>query len=782
MSGERAGTLEDYRRAESFLPWNIQKRAFRLSVQPNWINGSDRFWYRVQTRDGAEFVLVNPDVGTRQPAFDHARLASALSLASGKPLDHHTLPFQQITFVGDGQAIQFDIESTRWTCDLSTYACVKEDKPSESAEAEAELRSPDEHWAAFVRDYNLWLRDLHSGAERQLTSDGERYHEYGTPPESRTTAVTDRLIDKQLAPCAAWSPDSKRIVSHRIDQRPVRDMHLLQSVTNDGNYGPVLHSYKMALPGDEHIGRAEVWIFDAETGAAIQADTEPLNVTTFSPFAFNLIAWSESGDRVCLINPARDYHSVRYQIVDAQTGTTSTAVEEHGATIVMPALSPVVDTPMARISNDGAEALWFSERDGWGHLYRIDSRTGDVRQQVTSGPWAVRELLRVEEDNQAIYFTAGGREPDREPYYRHLYRVSFDGSGLELLTAEDADHQIGFSPSGRYVVDNYSRIDTVPVAVLRRATGEALLTLEEADFSALFEAGWHFPERFRVKARDGVTDIYGIIIRPTTFEPGRTYPVLDSIYPGPQIGGVPKTLIDGPAQFSFWPDQALAELGFIIVNIDGFVTPFRSKAFHDMAYGTFEDGGGLPDHITGLRQLAARYPELDLERVGIFGHSGGGYASARALMQYPDFYKVAVSSAGNHDQRGYLAGWGELYLGLLDGDNYVAQANPQLAGNLRGKLLLAWGDMDDNVHPAMTIQLIDALIKANKDVDLLILPNANHGFIDLGLGRDDPMRATPTNLYFMRRTWDYFVRHLLGVEPPAEYRIQGQQGREPATT
>jgi dipeptidyl aminopeptidase/acylaminoacyl peptidase len=269
-----------------------------------------------------------------------------------------------------------------------------------------------------------------------------------------------------------------------------------------------------------------------------------------------------------------------------------------------------------------------------------------------------------------------------------------------------------------------------------------------------------------------VTDLYGLIIRPTNFEPGRKYPVLDGIYPGPQIGRVPKNMSDFHAQYMFWPDQAMAELGFIIVNIDGFGTPFRSKAFHDFQYANFQDGGGLPDHITGLRQLAARYPELDLESVGIYGHSGGGYASAKAMLQYPDFYKVAVSSAGNHDQRGYLAGWGELYLGLLEGDNYDAQANPPLAANLKGKLMLAWGEMDDNVQPALTIQLIDALIKADRDVDLLVLPNANHGFIDLGLGREDPTMSTQTNRYFLRRKWDYFVRHLLGVEPPQGFSIQ----------
>jgi dipeptidyl aminopeptidase/acylaminoacyl peptidase len=386
----------------------------------------------------------------------------------------------------------------------------------------------------------------------------------------------------------------------------------------------------------------------------------------------------------------------------------------------------------------------------------------------------VRDVVRVDQEARTLYFTAGGREPGRDPYYRHLYRVQLDGAGLELLTPEDAEHAVSLSPSGAYLVDSYSRLDQPPVTVLRAADGRLVLELETADVSGLLARGWRYPERFHVKARDGVTDLYGSIIRPTSYEPTKRYPVLDAIYPGPQTIRTPKAFPEPTA--GFWQDQALAELGFIVVTIDGLGTPWRSRAFHDVAAGaSFGEAGGLIDHVVGLKQLGARDPSLDLDRVGIYGHSGGGYASARALLTFPDFYKVAVSSAGNHDQRSYTADWGERYIGLPDGDNYQRAANARLAGNLKGKLLLVYGDMDDNVHAAMTLQLVDALIAANRDFDLLVLPNHNHLFFDLRKGLDryrEERSVRGISRYFVRRRWDYFVRHLLGKEPPAGYAIR----------
>ncbi|RIK41338.1 MAG: peptidase S9 [Chloroflexi bacterium] len=761
---------EDYARAESFLPWNVAKRAFKLSVTPHWIDGGDRFWYLNRTRNGSEFVLVDPRRALREPAFDHARLAATLSVADGTYYEPGKLPFESIEFVQEGRAIRFETASARWTCDLTEYTLTRQDK--RPAQAEAELLSPDGTTAAFVRDSNLWLRDIASGAERQLTTDGEVNNAWATQPEAHLTTVTDRLTGRKIPPCALWSPDSSKLVTHRIDERQVLNMYLLQALRADGNPRPALHAYRYPLPGDEHIAMAEFWVFDAATGAGTRIDMPPTMAPTFSPFDRNDVAWTKGSSRVVIVTHERGYHATALVVADAATGAVVTAVAERGPTFVAPSLSPVADKPMVYSTDDGAEALWMSERDGWAHLYLYDQASGTPVRQVTSGPWAVRELCHVDDAGRTVFFTAGGREANRDPYLRHLYRVDLDDGDPHLLTPEDADHQVTFSPSGAYFVDTYSRIDLAPVSVLRDANGTLVLALEEADLGLLFDAGWRFPEPFRVKARDGVTDIYGILIRPTTFDPTKRYPVLDGIYPGPQVIRTPKRIEEPLPRTGLWHDQALAELGFVIINIDGFGTPYRSKAFHDFSYGNLQDGGGLPEHIGGLRQLAATHHYLDLERVGIYGHSGGGYASVRAMLAYPEFYKVAVSSAGNHDQRGYLAYWGELYIGLLEGDNYDPQINRNLAANLAGKLLLAWGEMDDNVHNALTIQLIDALIKANKDVDMLIIPNGNHAFADVGLGKEDPGGTTTNNLYFIRRKWDYFVQHLAGATPPRGYRIR----------
>jgi dipeptidyl aminopeptidase/acylaminoacyl peptidase len=352
-----------------------------------------------------------------------------------------------------------------------------------------------------------------------------------------------------------------------------------------------------------------------------------------------------------------------------------------------------------------------------------------------------------------VYFNASGRETGEDPYLRHLYRVNLDGSDLQLLTPEAADHEISFANSGRYFIDSYSRADLPTVSLLRSADGNVIRELARADVTKLAASGWKPPEPFRATAADGVTEICGLMFRPANFDPGKKYPVLDAIYPGPQTIKTPKNF---PATLA-GDGQDMAQLGFVVVTVDGRGTPFRSKAFHDFSYGKLGTAGGLEDHIAALRQLAKVHAYMDLDRVGIYGHSGGGYATVRAMLTYPEFYKVGVASAGNHDMRGYLARWGEKYIGPVNGDNYLEAANPVLAANLKGKLLLAWGDMDDNVPPSLSMQLVSALIKANKTFDMLVLPNRNHSFFN------DP--------YFIRRRWDYLVEHLAGAMPP-EYKLR----------
>ena len=771
-------TWVDYARAEQFLPWNATKLVFNTEVCPNWIAESDRFWYRRTGRGGVTFMRVDPATGRSEPAFDHVRLAAALSQAAGAYYVHTALPFETIEFVNDAQAIRFDAAERRWTCDLTTYECIPGDKEEQS---KTDVRSPDGTWAAFVRDDNLFLREIASGAERQVTTDGTQHNAYAMLPGSSLSAVTDRVIGKPATPVLQWSPDSTKFVSYRLDEREVRDMYLLQSVPTDGTAHPTLHPYRYPLVGDAHLPLAHLVVVDAETGGVTPLETEPLAAMTRStPFEQRNVWWSGDSTHIFAISQRRGNRSVALQIADAATGTSHTILEEDGPSHVYPHHVPMANTNVHEVGH-GEAVTWWSQRSGWGNLALYDVATGTMKAQLTSGAWTVRDTLRVDAENGWISFTAGGREEGRDPYYRHLYRCTLDGSDLTLLTPEDADHSVTFSPSGAYFVDTYSRVDLPPVSVLRKADSTLVATLEEADISALTEMGWRFPERFTIKARDGVTDLYGCIYRPTHFNPARRYPVLDSIYPGPQTIHTPKAFGGGESGGrNFWQDQALAELGFTVVNIDGMGTPYRSKAFVDVAYGKhFGEAGGLEDHIVGLKQLAARDPSLDLDRVGIYGHSGGGFASAHALLSFPDFYKVAVSSAGNHNQMGYLAGWGERYIGIPEGDNYAGQINASLAVRLKGKLLLVHGELDDNVHSSLTMQLVDALIAANKDFDLLIIPFTNHGFFDLRWGLAGAERfVSLSHPYFVRKRWDYFVTHLRGATPPAGYAIKPMVGPE----
>jgi dipeptidyl-peptidase 4 len=475
------------------------------------------------------------------------------------------------------------------------------------------------------------------------------------------------------------------------------------------------------------------------------------------------VRWGSGSDEVFFTAGQRDFKRLRLVAADTRTGEARVVLTETSPTFVETNLNSG-GVPNWRPINGNREVVWFSERDGWGHLYLYDARSGELKNRITSGPWVVSDLLHVDEAGRWVYFTAVGREAGRDPYFRHLYRVRLDGSGLQLLTPEDADHQVSISPSGRYILDNHSRRGSGPRTVVRRPDGALVREIQRADLRPLLATGWSYPEPFTVKARDGVTDLHGLLYRPSNFEPGRKYPIIDYIYPGPQVGSV------GTRSFTTSAGghaHALAELGFLVVQVDAMGTPLRSKAFHDSYYGNMADNG-LQDHVVAIKQLAARHPFIDLDRVGIYGHSGGGFSSTGAMLRFPDFFKVAVSTAGNHDNRSYDYTWGEKYHGLLtrnaDGsDSFDSQSNWRIADQLRGKLLLMYGTLDDNVHPTATLLLIDELMKHDKDFDLIVLPNRNHSFTD------EP--------YVIRRTWDYFVEHLLGVEPPRGFRIQQRPGR-----
>jgi dipeptidyl aminopeptidase/acylaminoacyl peptidase len=474
------------------------------------------------------------------------------------------------------------------------------------------------------------------------------------------------------------------------------------------------------------------------------------------------VEWSPDASRLAFVSTSRDHKQAQLRVADPETGAVRDVMEETVETFFESGFG-MVNWHVLPASN---EVIWFSQRDDWGHLYLYDLRTGRLESRITSGDWNVLQLRRIDEERRTLYFTGAGREPG-DPYFQYLYSVRMDGADLRLLTPEKANHTVTLSPSGRYFVDSYSTPVDPPVTVLRDADGRTLLTLEEADISRLVADGWQPPIPIEVKARDGETDLYGLMYRPTSFDPSNSYPIINYIYPGPQTGSV------GSRSFnpSRGDKQSLAELGFIVVEVDAMGTPMRSKSFHAAYYGNMGDNG-IPDQIAMIEELAGRHSWMDLERVGIYGHSGGGFASTGAILRYPDFYDVAVSGAGNHDNRNYEDDWGEKWQGLLESNpdgttNYDNQANQLLAENLEGKLLLAHGTMDNNVPPSNTLLMVDALIAANRDFDLILFPNRRHGF------GNEP--------YMMRRRWDYFVRHLLGAEPPA-YEIQtGRRSRRPVS-
>lgn len=609
----------------------------------------------------------------------------------------------------------------------------------ESKAPPGEVLSPDGRWAVSATAYDLRVRDLRDATVRRLTSDGEAGRAYGSREGLQVPPAAD-----DAPPVVYFSPDSQRILTYRLDYADVPELYLVQ--THDGRR-PSLRTYRYAMPGDP-VARAEWVILDLADGDRVDVQHPP---TPIRPNSNLQVQWSGDGSSIFFLEEEAGYARAWIRAIDAKTGTVRTLLEETTDTVLD-------RQPILKAFGDGSELIWSSERDGWRHLYLVDARNGGVERQLTRGEWTVQPrngVLHVDAENRWLYFVGLGRETGRDPYYRHLYRVRLDGSGLTLLTPEDADHDVVFSPDGSVFVDTYSRVDSAPVSVLRHSSGARVVELQRADIRRLLAAGWRFPERFSVKARDGSTDLYGVMFLPSHFDPHRSYPVIDSIYPGPQSTRVPKSFaLDAQSDA-----QALAELGFIVVMIDGMGTPRRSRAFREVSYRNLGDAGGLIDHVEGLRQLAGQRPWMDLSRVGIYGHSGGGFASTRAILTYPDFYKVAVSSSGNHDQRIYHAGWGERYQGYPQGDNYAGLDNASLAGNLKGKLLLVHGDADDNVHPAHTLALVKALIEADKDFDLLILPGQNHAF--KGRAKD----------YFIRRRWDYFVRNLMGGEPPAGYRI-----------
>ena len=703
-----AVTAADYQHAEKFLPYNTRPLIFH-DVRPTWVTG-DRFWYRNTGPDGSEFVLYDAATGTRRPAFDHAKIAAALSTAA-KTYDAGHLPFMSFEFSSDDKTISFNLRGQEWKCDVQANSCAAAPKPPDSeAKSAPGVKSPDGKSTAFIRDWNLWLRDLATGKETQLTTDGVK--DFGYATDNAGWIHSDRAI-------LLWSPDSKKIATFQQDQRNVGEMYLVE--TKVGH--PKLEAWKYPLPGDDVVTMIQRVVIEVGGPKVVRLQLPPDQHR--STLCDDLechggewadVEWSADSTHLAFVSTSRDHKHEQLRIADAATGAVRDVFDETAAT-QFESGQGTVNWHYLPASN---EVIWCSERDGWSHLYLYDLATGKQKNQITSGDWTVTQVLHVDEKNRMIYFLADGKEKGN-PYFSHLYRVAFDGKKLALLTPEDGNHQVEMSKSGRFFVDSYSKSDVPAVTVLRDDSGKLISTVEKTDISKLTATGWKPPVPITVKARDGVTDLYGLMYEPINLDRGKKYPIVNEIYPGPQGGSV----FSWSFTAGFGDSQSLAELGFVVVQIEGMGNPHRSKKFHDFYYGNMADNT-LPDQVAGMKELAVKYPWIDIDRAGITGHSGGGYATAAAMFQFPDFFKVGISESGNHDNREYEDDWGERYQGLLvkkaDGtSNYDSQANQTLAKNLKGHLLLAHGTMDDNVPPYNTLLVVDALIKANKDFDLLLL-------------------------------------------------------------
>lgn len=753
----------NYSEADKFLPSNVVPMLYNMSITPNWIEGTDNFWYLNNGREGTEFVLVDTANATKRFVVDQRRLAQALALVSGIRVKPSALPFSNITFI-EGK-VEFVALNKTWQYDLNVNG-LKEVMPSRPthhlfkprrhgeahilSEIKAikvampgEMLSPDSTLFLFVQDHNLYVKEIATGRKYPLTTDGSADYAYAERSGTVLHPISQERLNATPLPYAVWSPDSRRVATFRMDQRNVTPLHLLEYVPGNESR-PMPWTYRFAMPDVEHVPVYEPVVIDVleKTVIPVSYKSQP-EVSLMDTDADVLQWWSDDGRVLYSLYADRGEKALHLLETNPQNGLTREILNESGPTYVE-ANPDYASQPNIKVLKNG-DVIWFSEKSGYGHLYLYD-KDGREKNAITTGNWTVRTLLNVDEDRSLVYFTAGGREPGTDPYYRYLYKVNLNGTGLTLLTPENADHYIQVSPNGRAFVDTYSRVDMPPVTVLRDNNGNVTLVLEQGDILNLTEMGWMPPETFSIKALDGKTDLYGLLIKPTSFDPSKKYPVVETVYPGPWIIVTAKSF---PGDMSwvnkiFWRGQALSELGFIVVTVDGPGTPYRSKEFHDASYGHLGDAGGLPDHINVLSMLAEDRPYMDLDRVGMFGHSAGGFMTAQALLSYPDFYKVGVASSGDHDSRFYGSFWGEKYEGL--GANYTEQITSRKAGNLTGDLLLITGDVDDNVNPCMTMQMVDAFINADKPFDLLVMTNRNH---DLSY---DP--------YYLHRLFGYFTEHL----------------------
>jgi dipeptidyl aminopeptidase/acylaminoacyl peptidase len=732
------GKPNDYERAAG-LQTKYEGAAIDIAGPATWIGNSNRFWYRKLSKGAYEFIVVDAQTLRKQPAFDHENIAAALSKATGNSYTAAKLPFNMIAFEETGTAFSSTVDGSRYRCTIADSICKKVDTGAprlgvgmdvgRRRQQDGPRVSPDGKWEASINNYNVAIRATGSHDLKHISTDGSEgnYYELSS---------------------IVWSPDSTKLAAYRVKPGYHREIHYVESSPED-QLQPELLSLAYAKPGDV-LDLDQPVLFDLTARKQVNID----NSLFPNPFSLSELVWRKDSHAFTFEFNQRGHQVYRIIEVDAATGKPRVVISEEPKTFFnyRQATGGLADSgkKYRYDVDDGKEIIWMSERDGWNHLYLFDGMSGAVKNQITKGDWVVRAVQRVDEAKRQIWFSAGGMYPGKDPYFAGYYRINFDGAGLTRLTPEDADYIGSYSHDGQFFVDTYSRLDLAPVLELRRVSDNSVLaTFEKGDMSGLLAAGWKPPEVFISKGRDGKTDVWGIIMRPTNFDASKKYPVVEYIYAGPQGSFVPKTFL------VYSPMMEQAEVGFIVSQMDGMGTSNRSKGFQDTAWMDLGDAG-FPDRILWHKAVAAKYPWYDITRMGIYGGSAGGQNSLGGLLFHPEFYKVGVAYAGCHDNRMDKIWWNEQWMGWPIGPQYSASSNVDNAYRLQGDLLLIFGELDTNVDPSSTMQVVNQLLKHNKVFDMLVVPGADHP-----AARGDKYAA-----YGDRKREDFFVQHLLGTAPP----------------
>lgn len=741
--------------AEKFTTQKMEKMASSLSVDPNWFKDENRFWYEYKNTDGKNWYVVDAEKRTKRTLFDKEDMAAQLAELFKKPFNSKDLPLKDFEYNKGKGLFTFHVDSIEVTYKLENRKLVKGDSLKKKPDEKWITYSPDSTWIAFARTHNLYIMktDDPDSTEHQFTTDGEKWYSYQFDEKDTTST-------KRLRARVEWFKHSRKLFSRRQDKRKMGDLWVINSLKKR----PELETYKYSMPGEKHVAQTEVVVFDIESKQSIKLKIEidgwkDLRMGNGRRSANTGFFTSKDSDDLYFIVRDRTWKKIAVCKANTTTGEVEVVISEES--------NPYVSRRFADVAviEDGKEFIWWSERTGWGQLYRYDSK-GTLKKRITNGYFIVGDMMKIDTLKQVIYFRGFGREKGVDPNYTMNYRINFDGTGLKLLSPENATHSFSMSDKMGYFVDNYSRVDMPPRSVLRDVTGRVVMELEETDISRMVEAGWKMPAVFTVKAADDVTDLYGVMWKPFDFDPAKKYPIIAYVYPGPQVEPFPISFTLTGSRARTVP---LAQVGFVVIAMgQRGGSPLRSKYYHNYGYGDLRDYP-LADNKYGIEQLAARHSFIDIKRVGIFGHSGGGFMSTAAILTYPDFYKVAVSSAGNHDNNVYNNSWSEVHNGIQEKTRKVKkkneageaveedstyweariESNTELARNLKGKLLLVHSDRDNNVHPANTIRMADALMKEGKRFDFMLMPGQRHGF-----GKYTP--------YFERMMWYYFAEHLLG--------------------